>query len=200
MKESMDKLKESTCVWGSLSVSLLHLTSHLSQTTKLKIIILRISLLGLYRTLYVPTGVSGPSFNLTTISDWPSIRNRGGLLAVTAWTTSSNQIHPVHAGFNRTLAGLRVARATSRILDHLAHLALFSDGTMRIFLAFSSHGFTVGRCGACGTGEVKVLSPHAADFLNDYSGLRADEVACTCKETGVSSLLFCYIWKAPDRR
>lgn len=29
--------------------------------------------------IFLPTGVSGPSFNLMTISVWPSIRKRGGL-------------------------------------------------------------------------------------------------------------------------
>lgn len=117
------------------------------------------------KVFYVPIGVSGPSFSLTTISDWPSIRNRGGLFAAAVCSATSSQSNPT--GFNRTLAGFRCAGAASRILDHLTHLALFSWGTMSIFLAFSSHGFTVGRPALARALPVKVSSPHAADFLSD---------------------------------
>lgn len=79
--------------------------------------------------------MSGPSFNLTTISDWPSMRNLGGLLATTTSNiVSSSQnllIHVYCTGFNRTRGG-RVTLACI-VLNHLTHLALWLAGGETIF-------------------------------------------------------------------
>lgn len=86
--------------------------------------------------MYLPTGVSGPSLSLTTISDWPSMRNLGGLLATTtSRIVKSNQnpvMHLYWAGFNRTRGGWDVTLACI-VLSHLTHLALLLVGGETIF-------------------------------------------------------------------
>lgn len=87
--------------------------------------------------MHLPTGVSSPSFSLTTISDWPSMRNLGGLLATTtSRIVRSNQnpvMHLYWTGFNRTLGGWAVTLACI-VVSHLSHLALLLVGGETIFL------------------------------------------------------------------
>lgn len=86
--------------------------------------------------MYLPTGVSSPSFSLTTISDWPSMRNLGGLLATTtSRIVRSNQNPVMHlycTGFNRTRVGWDVTLACI-VVSHLSHLVLLLVGGETIF-------------------------------------------------------------------
>lgn len=79
-----------------------------------------------YPITNLPTGVSGPSFNLITISERPSIRKRGGLFAATIWMHTSNQnthsIHILCPNFKRTLGGVFAFFAKKRTLAFMAHL------------------------------------------------------------------------------
>lgn len=78
----------------------------------------------------LPIGVSSPSFSLTTISDWPSIRNLGGRLASTPFISNRTAIRTYNVGFNRTRGG-RLARIAG---SHLTHWTLLLFETKSIFL------------------------------------------------------------------
>lgn len=99
---------------------------------------------------YLPTGVSGPSFSLTTISDWPSMRNLGGLFATTTSRIVSSSHNPVMylccTGFNRTRGGSVTLACI--VLNHLTHLALLLAGGETIFSLR-----TVSPWDSCTTGE-----------------------------------------------
>lgn len=118
----------------------------------------------------LPTGVSGPSFSLTTISDCPSMRNRGGRFAVTACEKHAAKNHHsnLHC-FNRTLGTPRVSERTLAliimdIVDHLWHISLCCLWVTSIFPRFSVARFHRGNCAglqaadACATGESVVTS------------------------------------------